>query len=57
MGSCTLQRDKYDVDGEGGEDASSVDERKKDMTSTMSIRMAVWMPVARTIANKIWREY
>ena len=28
VGSCTIRRDEYDVDGDGGEDAGGVDESK-----------------------------
>jgi len=52
VGSCTIRRYEYDVNKDGGADASGVDGSKYDMTSTMSMRMpAAWMR-----ASKMRRE-
>ena len=56
MGSCTIRRDEYDVDEDGGEDTGGVDDSKYDATSMMLMRMGVWMAAASTIANKTRRE-
>jgi len=39
VGSCTIRRDKYNVDEDGGEeDAGSVDDSKYDATSAIVAR-------------------
>ena len=42
MGSCTIRRDKYDVDEDGGEDAGSKDDGELD-AARRSASFVTWL--------------
>jgi len=50
VGSCTIRRDEYDVNGDGGEDAGGKDDRESDAArrSTSFLRLLAQLSEGQT---------